>query len=74
MKKIKFIFLCLMFCFAHLVQAQTISGKLIDETNQPVAFANVVLQTLPDSVFLQGTITDEQGKANKRKQRPDRRI
>ena len=62
MKKIKFIFLCLMFCFAHLVQAQTISGKLIDETNQPVAFANVVLQTLPDSVFLQGTITDEQGK------------
>ena len=43
-------------------QAQTISGKLIDETKQPVAFANVVLQTLPDSVFLQGTITDEQGK------------
>lgn len=61
MKKIKFILLYLMVCFAKL-EAQTITGVVVDEANQPIAFANVVLKMLPDSVFLQGTITDEQGK------------
>lgn len=41
--------------------SQMITGKVIDETNQPVAFANIILLSLPDSIFIQGTITDEQG-------------
>jgi len=32
-------------------QAQTISGKLVDEENRPLAYANVVLLSLPDSTF-----------------------
>lgn len=44
-----------------LLNAQSLTGKLIDENNQPVAYANVVLLSLPDSTFLQGAISDEQG-------------
>lgn len=44
-----------------LVNAQSLTGRITDENNQPVAYANVVLLSLPDSTFLQGTISDEQG-------------
>lgn len=43
------------------VQAQQISGKLLDEKQEPVSFANVVLLSLPDSAFIQGTVSDAQG-------------
>ena len=42
------------------MQAQTLSGKLVDEKNQPLAYANVVLLQA-DSTFVSGTITDETG-------------
>ena len=42
-------------------QAQTISGKLVDEENRPLAYANVVLLSLPDSTFVSGAISDEMG-------------
>ncbi|MBO4565292.1 MAG: outer membrane beta-barrel protein [Bacteroidaceae bacterium] len=38
-----------------------LSGKVIDEKGQPLPFANVVLLSLPDSAFVQGAVTDEQG-------------
>ena len=41
--------------------AQTISGGVFDEGNSPVAFANVVLMA-SDSSFVDGTITDADGK------------
>lgn len=42
-------------------QNLTIRGSILDEeSNQPLAFANVVLQT-EDSVFLQGVSTNEKG-------------
>lgn len=31
--------------------AQTLTGKVVDEANVPVEFANVVLLSLPDSAF-----------------------
>lgn len=43
------------------VSAQTISGKLIDENSQPLPYANIVLLSLPDSVFVSGTISGEDG-------------
>ena len=52
--------LCLIGMAASL-QAQTISGKLADKQNQPLAYANVVLISLPDSIFVTGEITDEKG-------------
>ena len=42
------------------MQAQNISGKVVDETNQSVPFANVV-QMSQDSAFLNGCVTDENG-------------
>lgn len=44
-----------------LVTAQNISGRLVDEKHLPVSYANVSLLSLPDSVFVNGTISDEQG-------------
>ena len=43
------------------VSAQTVSGKLIDENSQPLPYANVVLLSLPDSAFVNGTISGEDG-------------
>ena len=43
------------------LSAQTISGKLVDEQNQPLPYANVVLLSLPDSAFVSGTISGEDG-------------
>mgnify|MGYP001783981309 FL=1 len=43
------------------LSAQTISGKLIDEKEKPLPFANVVLLSLPDSAFVSGTISGENG-------------
>ena len=43
------------------LSAQTVSGKLIDENKQPLPYANVVLLALPDSTFVTGTVTAEDG-------------
>lgn len=57
-KKISFLLLT---SLCTLLNAQSLTGRLIDETNQPVAYANIILLSLPDSTFLQGAISDEQG-------------
>lgn len=43
------------------LSAQTISGRIVDEHNQPFPYANVVLLSLPDSTFLTGTISGDDG-------------
>ena len=43
------------------VSAQTVKGKLVDESNHPLPYANVVLLSLPDSAFVSGTISGEDG-------------
>lgn len=43
------------------LSAQTVSGKLIDENSQPLPYANVVLLSLPDSAFVNGTVSGEDG-------------
>lgn len=43
------------------ISAQTVSGKLIDENSQPLPYANVILLSLPDSAFVSGTISGEDG-------------
>ena len=52
MKAIKtFLFTSLMVFLPVILSAQTVSGKLIDEKEKPLPFANVVLLSLPDSAF-----------------------
>ena len=62
MKAIKtFLFTSLMVFLPVILSAQTVSGKLVDEKNQPLSYANVVLLSLPDSAFVSGTISGEDG-------------
>lgn len=51
-----------MLCLVFSIQltAQNISGTLVDEKQQALSFANIVLQT-SDSVFVTGTTTGEKG-------------
>ena len=42
-------------------KAQTIKGKVTDEKNVPLTYANVVLQTV-DSIYVAGTTTDMEGR------------
>ena len=58
----KRIFCCwVIVCSCLTLMAQTLSGRLTDETGQPVPYANIVLLSLPDSAFVTGTVSDEQG-------------
>ena len=59
MKNMIIMMLCLI-GMAVSMQAQTLNGKLVDEKNVPLAYANVVLLQA-DSTFVNGTITDEMG-------------
>ena len=58
--KSKVIAWLMLFMTCISAQAQTISGKLVDEENQPLAYANVVLQQT-DSTFVKGETSDEMG-------------
>ena len=41
--------------------AETFTGRVVDETQAPVSFANVVLLNSSDSAFVAGTTTDTDG-------------
>ncbi len=45
----------------NFVEAQTYKGIVKGENGEPVLFANVVLYTLPDSIFIGGTTTTKEG-------------
>ena len=42
-------------------KTQDFGGRVIDEKGEPMPFVNVVLLSLPDSAFVQGAMSDEQG-------------
>jgi hypothetical protein len=60
MKRI-YLFLLGIMTLTVTTQAQNLTGKVLDEKNMPLAYANVILQTA-DSVYLAGTTTDVEGK------------
>ena len=43
------------------LNAQNITGKIVDEQGEPMGFANIVALSLPDSAFVSGTISKEDG-------------
>lgn len=62
MKKMKrFLYLLISVILPVSLSAQTVSGRLMDENSQPLPYANVVLLSLPDSVFVSGTVSGEDG-------------
>lgn len=42
------------------LHARNIIGTVVDETQQPVSFVNVVLMS--DSTFIDGKVTDDEGR------------
>jgi hypothetical protein len=63
MKKTNLIFLITLFLglSGTMVKAQTVTGTVKDELNEPVPFANVIVYSLPDSAFVAGSVTDING-------------
>ena len=59
MKRICLLLIGVLALFAS-VHAQSLKGKVIDETNAPLAYANVILQT-SDSIYVAGTTTNQNG-------------
>lgn len=43
------------------LSAETIKGRIVDEQNQPMPYVNVVLLSQPDSTFVAGSISREDG-------------
>lgn len=43
------------------MMAQNITGKIVDNQGNPLAFANIMLLSRPDSAFVKGAVSDEEG-------------
>ncbi len=54
-------FLCLALLATFALRAQSLTGKLIDENRQPLPYANIVLLSLPDSAFVAGVVSGDDG-------------
>lgn len=59
----KFSLLCMFVIFMSFeaYPQEKLEGRVLNERSQPLGFVNVVLLSLPDSVFVEGTITGEDG-------------
>ena len=63
MKTMKFAALmaAMMMTMTMTAKTQDWGGRVVDEKGEPMPYVNVVLLSLPDSAFVQGAMTDEQG-------------
>ena len=59
----KMVLLVVMFlgCATELLMAQNISGKVVDEKNNPLPYVSVVLQNVQDSSYVGGVATNPEG-------------
>ena len=58
----KRVILLSMMCLATIaMEAQSISGRVVDEQFQPMASVNVVLLNRTDSAYVAGTVTNADG-------------
>ena len=57
----KYLFIFLMFLFPMSDEAQTLTGKVVDEKNAPLYDASVVVLSRKDSSFVKGVLTAEDG-------------
>ena len=54
----------MMMTMMSFAETQDFGGRVLDEKGEPMPYVNVVLLSLPDSAFVQGAMTDEQGMFN----------
>ena len=57
----KFLFISLLLCIVSVSMAQNITGRVVDENHNALAYANVTLLNANDSAFISGTVTDTNG-------------
>lgn len=60
-KTLFFMMMALVSLTSWTVKPNDWSGKVTDGNNQPLPYVNIVFLSLPDSTFIQGTTTDENG-------------
>ena len=51
----------MMMTMMSFAETQDFGGRVLNEKGEPMPYVNVVLLSLPDSAFVQGAMTDEQG-------------
>lgn len=57
-----YLFSCvLLFLFVQQNVAQTLTGRVVDENNLPIEYANVMLLSIPDSAYCNGCVSDANG-------------
>ncbi|WP_071147086.1 outer membrane beta-barrel family protein [Bacteroides ihuae] len=56
--------LLLPFCFTTQLHSQSIAGRIVDENDFPLEYVNIVLLSLPDSSYVNGTVSDQNGLFN----------
>ncbi|MBR5102384.1 MAG: carboxypeptidase-like regulatory domain-containing protein, partial [Muribaculaceae bacterium] len=56
-------YVIMLFCVTTTIvtAANKFMGKVVDENNNPLAFVNAILLSQPDSTFIDGGITDDNG-------------
>ena len=63
MKALKFLVLMLMSISTGAMYAQiAITGRVTDKENNPISYANAVLLQAQDSIYINGVVTDNEGK------------
>lgn len=59
----KIVFVLIIFCIGNAaLQAQTVSGQIVDEIGKNIEFANVTLHRTADSALVKAALSDEQGR------------
>lgn len=53
--------LCCSLLFVQTMVAQKVTGRVVDADGQPLPYTNVVAMSLPDSAFVSGVMTGEDG-------------
>ena len=61
MKRLFVLTIALLVAMTTFAKTQDIGGKVVDAQGNPLPYVNVVLLALPDSTFVQGAVTDDQG-------------
>ena len=54
--------LCCSLLFVQTMAAQKVTGRVVDADGQPLPYTNVVAMSLPDSAFVSGVMTGDDGK------------
>ncbi len=55
------VFIVCLFGILPSLSARSVTGRVVDEDNKPMAFVNVVLLSAADSSYVSGTVTDDDG-------------